>query len=76
MPVLRASAGDHTQAVRRSTDSSVIGKARGSTNHPIVPSGRGVGFQLTSIFREIYFQTPATPARVGILENVGKKRLI
>ncbi len=73
MPVLRASAGDYTQSVRRNTDSLVTGKARAWTDHPIVPYGKGTGFQLATKVREVYFHQPIIGPVLGFLGNTGRR---
>lgn len=73
MTVLRASASDYTQAVKRNMDSKVVGKINPATaaSTPIV-SGKGTNFQLATLFRETYYQQPDRPARLGFLGNTGR----
>ena len=73
MPVLRASASDVTLAIKRNADGKVVGKARAWNDFPLIPSGKGVGFQLATGVREIWFQQPDRPATLGFLGNTGRR---
>lgn len=74
MPVLRASAGDATLALKRNVDSQVVGKVNPYTFTPTpVVSGKGTQFQITGMFRELYFQEPMRRPALGFLGNAGRR---